>query len=143
MKKVLIMCTGNSCRSIIAEALINDKLDGIVAYSSGVSPSKKVNPNAKNVLQKYGIWRDDYHSKSIDTLANIEFDLLVTVCDHAHENCPLFEREIPKIHIGFTDPDGKKFDEFIATYHNINDTLLPKISEFFNQKNIIKNMCYA
>jgi len=63
MKNILILCTGNSCRSIIAEALINAKIDGVQAYSSGVNPSGRVNPNAKKVLQENGIWRDEYHSK--------------------------------------------------------------------------------
>ena len=63
MKKVLILCTGNSCRSIIAEALINAKLDGIHADSSGVRASGRVNPNAKKLLEDKGIWQSKYHSK--------------------------------------------------------------------------------
>ena len=64
MKKVLVLCTGNSCRSIIAEALLNS--EGIKAYSSGVNPSLKVNPLAKKVLEENGIWSDEYHSKTLD-----------------------------------------------------------------------------
>ena len=90
MKQILILCTGNSCRSIIAEALINDKLDGIVAYSSGVSPSKKVNPNAKKVLLQNDCWEDNYHSKTLDKVISIDFDLVITVCDNAKETCPVF-----------------------------------------------------
>jgi len=126
-KKVLVLCTGNSCRSIIAEALINAKLDGIEAYSSGVAPSGKVNPNAKEVLQNNGIWRDEYHSKKLDALQNIEFDLVVTVCDHANETCPIFPQDIKKMHIGFIDPDGKEFKEFEKTYIDIENILLPKV----------------
>jgi len=65
-KKVLILCTGNSCRSIIAEALINAKLDGIHADSSGVRASGRVNPNAKKLLEDKGIWKEEYYSKTID-----------------------------------------------------------------------------
>ncbi|MBN2782287.1 MAG: arsenate reductase ArsC [Campylobacterales bacterium] len=131
-KKVLVLCTGNSCRSIIAEALINAKLDGVMAESSGVRASGRVNPNAKKVLEDNGIWRDEYHSKTLDTLIDNEYDLIVTVCDHANETCPMFPRPTPKIHVGFSDPDGKGFDEFEKTYKEIEDILLPKIEEFFN-----------
>lgn len=126
-KKVLVLCTGNSCRSIIAEALINAKLDGVVAQSSGVRASGKVNPNAKKILVERGIWKDEYHSKTLDTLLDVEFDLVVTVCDHAHETCPMFPKPAPKIHQSFEDPDGKDYDAFIKTYEDIEEILLPQI----------------
>ncbi len=129
MKKVLVLCTGNSCRSIIAEALINAKLDGVEAKSSGVKASGKVNPNAKKLLDEKGIWRDAYHSKTLDTVIDEEFDLVVTVCDHANETCPMFPRPTPKIHIGFEDPDGKGYEAFEATYKEIEEILLPKVKE--------------
>ncbi len=125
------MCTGNSCRSIIGEALINAELDGIKAMSCGIAPSGKVNPNAKKVLEQNGIWRNEYHSKSLDEVINEHFDLVVTVCDHAHETCPMFPRPIPKIHVGFEDPDGKDYEAFEKTYKDIQETLLPKVVEFF------------
>ncbi|MEA2017672.1 MAG: arsenate reductase ArsC, partial [Campylobacterota bacterium] len=83
IKNVLILCTGNSCRSIIAEALINKELDGIKAYSSGVKASGKVNPNAKKILEQNDCWSDEYHSKVIEEVLNIDYDLVVTVCDNA------------------------------------------------------------
>jgi arsenate reductase len=126
-KKVLILCTGNSCRSIIAEALINAKLDGVKAQSSGVKASGKVNPNAKKLLEQKGIWKEEYHSKVLETLIDEEFDLIVTVCDHANETCPMFPRPIPKIHVGFEDPDGKDFEAFEQTYKEIEEVLLPQI----------------
>ena len=129
MKKVLILCTGNSCRSIIAEALINAKLKGVSAKSSGVKASGKVNKNAKKILIKKGIWSRKYHSKTIDKIINYHFDLVVTVCDNAKENCPIFPKKIKTIHIGFSDPDGKDFKEFIKTYNDIKKILLPKIKK--------------
>lgn len=129
MKKVLVLCTGNSCRSIIAEALINAKLEGVEAKSSGVKASGKVNPNAKKLLEEKGIWRDEYHSKTLDTVIDEEFDLIVTVCDHANETCPMFPRPTPKIHVGFEDPDGKGYEAFEATYKEIEEILLPKVKE--------------
>jgi arsenate reductase len=129
MKKILVMCTGNSCRSIIGEALINAFLDGIEAKSCGVAPSGKVNPNAKKVLQENGIWKDEYHSKHLDEVIDEDFDLVVTVCDHAKETCPMFPKPVKKIHVGFEDPDGKDYEEFVKTYNEIKDELLPKVEE--------------
>lgn len=128
-KKVLILCTGNSCRSIIAEALINAELEGVDAESSGVKASGRVNPNAQKLLEEKGIWRDTYHSKTLDTVINNEYDLVVTVCDHAHETCPVFPKPIKTIHVGFEDPDGKGFEAFEETYREIKDILLPKVKE--------------
>lgn len=132
MKKVLILCTGNSCRSIIAEALINSKLNGVIAHSSGVKASGKVNPNAKKLLEEKGIWNDNYHSKTLDKVINNNYDLVVTVCDNANETCPIFPKEIKIIHIGFEDPDGKGFEAFIKIYEEIEELLLPKIVEILN-----------
>ena len=127
MKKVLILCTGNSCRSIIAEALINAKIKELKAYSSGVKASGRVNPNAKRVLEENEIWKDEYHSKTLESVIDMDFDLVVTVCDHAKESCPMFPKPVKKIHIGFSDPDGKGYKEFLKTYSEIEEKLLPLI----------------
>ena len=129
MTKVLILCTGNSCRSIIAEALINAECDGIVAESSGVKASGRVNPNAKKVLENKGIWSDRYHSKTLDTVIDNDYDLVVTVCGHAQETCPMFPKPVKTIHVGFDDPDGKDFEAFEATLAEIHEVLLPKVVE--------------
>jgi len=131
MKKVLILCTGNSCRSIIAEALINSKVDGVEAISSGVKASGKVNPNAKRVLEENNIWQEKYHSKTIDKVMDIDFDLIVTVCDNAKSTCPIFPKQIKTIHIGFDDPDGLEYKSFIDTYNDIERVLLPIIKAEF------------
>jgi len=128
-KKILVLCTGNSCRSIIAEALINKELEGIEAYSSGVAPSGRVNPNAKRVLEAHDAWDDTYHSKTLDEVMHHDFDLVVTVCNHAKETCPVFPQPVPKIHVGFEDPDGEEYGAFEETYREIQDTLLPKVEE--------------
>ena len=126
MKNVLILCTGNSCRSIMAEALINAKMgDCVHAQSSGVKASGKVNPNAQALLEEKGYWRDEYHSKVIETVLNNEFDLVVTVCDHANETCPMFPKAVKTIHVGFEDPSGKAVEEYAKTLDLIEATLLP------------------
>ncbi|KIM03397.1 MAG: arsenate reductase [Sulfurovum sp. AS07-7] len=129
MKKVLLICTGNSCRSIIAEALINAKIFGVEAKSAGVHINEEVNPLAKKLLESKGIWKDEYHSKTIDKFFNEHFDLLVTLCDFSYESCPIFPRPITKIHVGFTDPDGEPYKIYEELYKEMEYELLPRIKK--------------
>jgi arsenate reductase len=132
-KTVLILCTGNSCRSIIAEALINSHLEGVTAQSSGVKASGRVNPNAKQLLEAHGEWDDAYHSKVIEEVLNTKFDLVVTVCDNAKESCPMFPHKTDVIHVGFEDPDGKEYSAFEETRELIMDELLPAVKAHFDK----------
>ncbi len=131
MKKVLVLCTGNSCRSIIAEGLINKYLNKyeIFAYSAGSSPSGKVNPNAKKVLIEENAWDDSYTSKKIDEIIDIDFDLVITVCDNAKEECPVFPKKTKVIHIPLEDPDKKPYDAFLKTKELIKKRVLPVIKK--------------
>ena len=127
-KQVLVLCTGNSCRSIIAEAMINARLgDCVEAQSSGVKASGKVNPYAKALLESKGEWKEAYHSKTIESVLATAFDLVVTVCDHARETCPIFPKAVKTIHVGFEDPSGKAEEEYAKTYDLIKKELLPVI----------------
>ena len=129
-KQVLILCTGNSCRSIMAEALLNAKLGKCVdAYSSGVKASGTINPNAQTLLESEGIWQERYHSKVIETLVNQKFDLVVTVCNHAKETCPNFSKAVKTLHVSFDDPSGKAVVEYKITYDLIENILLPIIKK--------------
>ena len=131
-KEVLVLCTGNSCRSIMAEALINAKLsDCVHAQSSGVKASGAVNPNAQALLESKGYWRDEYHSKVIESVLDTAFDLIITVCDHAKETCPMFPKAVKTIHIGFDDPSGKAVEEYAKTLALIEAELLPIIEKEF------------
>ena len=105
MKKVLILCTGNSCRSIMAEALINHYLgDRYIAYSAGVAESS-VNPWAIKVLEEMGINTSGFRSKNVAEFLNRDdLDLVITVCDHAKESCPVFFKPVPQVHLGIEDP---------------------------------------
>jgi arsenate reductase (thioredoxin) len=105
MKTVLILCTGNSCRSIMAEAMINHYLgDKWQAYSAGTQPSV-VNPRAIQVIQELSIETKDLHSKSISEFVHRnDLDLVITVCDTAKGSCPLFLNPVKQIHIGIEDP---------------------------------------
>ncbi len=129
-KKVLILCTGNSCRSIMAEALVNANLGACVkAFSSGVKASGTVNIFAKKILQQSGLWRDEYHSKNLNEVINSDYDLIVTVCDNAKENCPIFPKKVKTIHVGFVDPSGKDEKEYKKTLIELEDRLLPVIKQ--------------
>ncbi len=129
-KNLLILCTGNSCRSIMAEALINTKLAKCIqAQSSGVKASGKVNPHAQALLISKGYWRADYHSKVIETVLETAFDLVVTVCDEAKESCPMFPNAVKTIHLGFEDPSGKDVREYEKTLNLIEAELLPIIKK--------------
>ncbi len=141
MKKVLILCTGNSCRSIIGEALVNKYLknEGIEAFSAGSNPSGRVNPNAKKVLEEEGAWDERYHSKTIDeVMKEGPFDLVVTVCDNAKESCPMFPGGVKTIHVGFEDPDGKPYEAFVETKDRIKKELLPVIVKKYREQSQIK-----
>lgn len=129
-KNVLILCTGNSCRSIMGEALINAKLgETIFAQSSGVKASGKVNPYAQALLESKGYWREEYHSKVIETVLDTAFDLIITVCDNAKETCPMFPKAVKTIHLGFEDPSGKAQEEYEKTLTLIEKELLPLVKE--------------
>lgn len=130
MKNVLILCTGNSCRSIIAEALLNARLSECLnAFSSGVAASGRVNSSAKKILQENHIWCEDYHSKKLETVMNIDYDLVVTVCDNAQETCPIFPGSTDVIHVGFEDPDGMEYSAFQKTYEKIEAQLIPIVKD--------------
>ena len=124
-KKVLVLSTRNSCLSIIAEAVLNKYLDGVEAMSSGIKASGKVNPNAKKVLQEDGSWDNKYHSKRLDKVIDIDFDLVVTVCDNASQRCPVFPKATRIIHVGYDDPDGKNDSAFKKTLKLIQMELTP------------------
>ena len=129
-KEVLVLCTGNSCRSIMAEAMINAKMgDCVHAQSSGVKASGKVNPHAQALLESKGEWKEEYHSKVIETVLDTAFDLVVTVCDAAKETCPMFPKAVKTIHVGFEDPSGKAVEEYAKTYDLIEKELLPVIQK--------------
>jgi len=130
MKNVLILCTGNSCRSVMAEAMINAQIGECVkAQSSGVKASGTINPQAQALLKSKGEWREEYHSKLIETVLDTAFDLVVTVCDAAKETCPMFPNAVKTIHVGFEDPSGKAEQEYAKTYDLIEKVLLPVIKQ--------------
>lgn len=104
--EVLVLCTGNSCRSIMAEALINHMGKGrYQACSAGSHPTGEVHPRSLATLQRHGIDPGQPHSKSWDDMTNTAFDLIITVCDQAaRELCPIFPGQPKKLHWSIPDP---------------------------------------
>ena len=104
MKKVLVLCTGNSCRSQIAEAYLRyfagEKAE---IYSAGVE-THGVNPRAISTMKEDGIDITQHTSNNIDEYVNIDFDFVITVCDNAKERCPFFPTKAKKFHQNFPDP---------------------------------------
>lgn len=109
-QKVLVLCTGNSCRSVMAEALINELGRGrYKASSAGSSPAGYVHPRTVETLKRHGIDPGSPHSKSWDVFVNERFDLVITVCDQAAgESCPLFPGNPKKLHWSIPDPAKTK-----------------------------------
>ena len=109
MKRVLVLCTGNSCRSQMAEAILNHDLAPFVrAFSAGVAPQSEVAPNALEALRRAELPTDGLAPKDVAQFLDEPFDLVVTVCDHAREACPVFPRPIPTLHMAFPDPHGQR-----------------------------------
>ena len=104
MKKVLVLCTGNSCRSQIAEAYLRHFAGEKAAiYSAGVE-THGVNPRAISTMKEDGIDITQHTSNNIDEYVNIDFDFVITVCDNAKERCPFFPTKAKKFHKNFPDP---------------------------------------
>lgn len=102
--KVLFLCTGNSCRSQMAEGWCRHlHSDRIEAYSAGIS-THGLNPYAVEVMNEAGVDISNHTSKHVEDLSHIQFDLVVTVCGHANENCPIFPGRTKVVHVGFDDP---------------------------------------
>ena len=126
--KVLFLCTGNSCRSQMAEAFARQlKGDLIEAYSAGTAP-KGVDPRAVKAMAEVGINISGYRSKSVVELPGIEFDYVITLCDNAKESCPYFPAKTRLLHSGFDDPpklaeNANNEEEAMAHYRRVRDEI--------------------
>ncbi len=133
-KKVLFLCTGNSCRSQMAEAIVNARWgDAWEAYSAGTQPAGYVHPLAVRVLSEVGIQHEG-RSKSADEYRTVPFDLVVTVCDDAAENCPVWLGKGRRVHVGFPDPakaTGSE-DEVLAVFRQVRDGIVARIGGLLN-----------
>ncbi len=128
-KTVLILCTGNSCRSQMAEALVNHDLGANVrAISAGTKPQPKVADGAIAALQDLGIDTHGLYPKDVDAVMNEPIDLVITVCDNAKEACPVFPRAIPSLHMPFHDPHGEPLESFLKVRDEIRAKLVAEVA---------------
>jgi arsenate reductase len=130
MKKVLFLCTGNSCRSQMAEAIVNTRLgDTWQAVSAGTKPAGYVHPKALEALAEIGIQHEG-RSKLADEFRNVDFDLVVTVCDSAAEECPIWLGNGRKVHYNFPDPAlTNNMNDFRAVRDDIEKVMLELLKE--------------
>jgi arsenate reductase (thioredoxin) len=141
MLQVLFLCTENACRSQMAEGLVNHDLAGRVkAWSAGVRPSR-VNPRAVQVMAEIGIDISHHRSKSVADLAGQPFDLVITVCDQAQQQCPIFPGDTEVIHVGFPDParaTGSE-EQIMAAFRQVRDALREQLVPRLRQKATLKS----
>ena len=130
--KILILCTGNSCRSQIAQGFLQSFDSDLTVCSAGTEPSEKVNDKAVTVMNEVGIDISSAYPKSVNQYLDEEWDYVITVCGGANENCPMFTGHAKhRLHIGFDDPAAITGDEEFV------------INEFRRIRNEIKNGFYA
>jgi arsenate reductase (thioredoxin) len=134
--KVLFLCTGNSCRSQMAEGWARRlKGEQVEAYSAGIE-AHGLNPDAVRVMIEVGVDISGQRSKRLDELRDVQFDYVVTVCDHARESCPAFSGNAKVIHVGFDDPPrlaaaATTEEERLAAYRRVRDEIRAFVETHF------------
>jgi len=129
--RVLVLCTGNSARSQMAEGLINAQLaDRFVAYSAGTQPAGYVHPQAIAALREIGIDISQQRSKSTEEFRHAAFDVVITVCDNAAENCPIWLGRGQRVHIGFPDPAAAPPDQQAPHFRAVRDAIQEQLLNY-------------
>lgn len=132
--KILILCTGNSCRSQMAEGFLKSFDPAIEVYSAGTEPSEQVHPKAVIVMKELGIDLSDHRPQKVDEFLSETFDYVITVCGHAQENCPVFLGEVKhQVHIGFDDPaeaNGTE-EQILGEFRRIRDEIREDFYRFY------------
>ncbi len=134
--RVLILCTGNSCRSQIAHGFLQSFDKSLEVHSAGTNPASQVNPQAIQVMHEVGIDISTHKPKSVEIYLNDEWDYVITVCGGANETCPMFVGKVGKrLHIGFDDPsDEEASDEWIMSeFRRVRDEIMVSFNEFYEQ----------
>ena len=129
MDKILFLCTGNSCRSQMAEAYGKKYLKNYEVYSAGIK-KHGLNKYMLKVMQEDGYTMNEHYSKTLDTLKDIDFAVVVTLCDHANETCPIYLKKTQFLHRGFEDPStaGGTDEEILKVFRKVRDEIKDFIS---------------
>ncbi|MBF0585968.1 arsenate reductase ArsC [Prosthecochloris sp. N3] len=137
-RSILILCTGNSCRSQMAAGFLRSFDPGLIVRSAGTRPAERVHPLAVDVMQEKGIDISAARPESVDRHLETSFDYVITVCDGAQESCPMFTGTVHhRLHIGFEDPalaEGNR-EEQLAVFRRIRDEIEEKFREFYRSIN--------
>jgi len=131
-KKILILCTGNSCRSQMAEGFLKSFDKNLEVFSAGTKPAEKVNPFAVKAMKEVGIDISNGVAEDVGKYLSHSFDYVITVCDNAKETCPVFIGDVKhRLHIGFDDPADAvgSEEEVMPVYHRVRDEIK---KDFFN-----------
>ena len=135
--KILVLCTGNSCRSQMTEGLLKSFDSRLAVYSAGTNPSARVNPYAIRVMKEICIDISGGHPKNIGQFLDEPFDYVITVCDEADKNCPYFRGKVGKqIHIGFPDPakaTGTE-EQILAVFRKTRDDIRAKFQNVYEKE---------
>ena len=132
--RILILCTGNSCRSQMAHGFLQSFDDKLDVFSAGTKPAEKVNPMAVKVMDEMGIDLSSHTPKSVNQYIGQEWDYVITVCGGASESCPMFTGKVRnRLHIGFDDPsEATGTQEFInREFHRVRDEIKARFYEFY------------
>ena len=134
--RILILCTGNSCRSQMVEGLLKSFDRTLDVHSAGTQPASRVHPKAIAVMKEIGIDLGAGYPKNVDQFLNDAFDYVITVCDHANETCPVFSGSVKhRLHIGFDDPAGATgTDEHVMSeFRRVRDEIKSQFQQFYTQ----------
>ncbi|MEI7983215.1 MAG: arsenate reductase ArsC [Bacteroidota bacterium] len=135
--KILILCTGNSCRSQMAEGFLKSFDSRLEVYSAGTQPAPHANPNAIAAMKELGIDISGNKPKSVDIFLADPFDYVITVCGGAQETCPAFIGKVKhRLHIGFDDPADAvgTTEEVMPVYRRVRDEIKAGFLSFYNEK---------
>ena len=135
-KEILVLCTGNSCRSQMAEGFLKSFDSELNVFSAGTNPSGTVHPKAIQVMKEIGIDISGGYPKNVDEFLDKSFDYVITVCDNAKETCPIFIGDVKEqLHIGFEDPADAvgTEEEILAEFRKIRDQIKEGFEEFYNK----------
>ncbi len=135
--KILVLCTGNSCRSPMAHGFLNHFNNEMEVYSAGVHPAYRVMPESIEVMAEKGIDISDYKPEHVYDYVKDEFDYVITVCDHANETCPIFEGKVKhRLHMPFPDPIRAKggYKNRLKAYREVRDAIEEKFYKLYKEE---------
>ena len=135
--RILILCTGNSCRSQMAHGFLKSFDDSLEVYSGGTEPAERVNPKAVEVMKEAGVDISNHVPVNVQTYIDKEWDYVITVCSNADKNCPVFNGKVGKrMHIGFDDPsEATGSEEFVYNeFRRVRDVIKTAFEGFYKNE---------